>query len=178
MKPIDIIAQGFGILGMILAIFSFQNKGNKGFFILQALSGLSFAVNFFLIGALAAALLNCGNLVRGVLYARYKKKKWVLVLVLCIFALCTAYSIIFHFWGDWMQVLFAILPFTALTASSISMYTGNGKYIRYVQLFYTSPVWLVHNFYNFSLGGILCEVFSICSVLVSFWRFGKDGFEK
>jgi len=30
----------------------------------------------------------------------------------------------------------------------------------------------------FTLGGILCEVFSICSVLVSFLRFGKDGVEK
>lgn len=178
MEPIEILAQGFGILGMILAIFSFQNKGNKGFFIMQALSGLSFAANYFLIGAVAASLLNCGNLVRGALFARFKKKPWVLALVIGIYTVCTAYSIAFHLWGDWMQVLFAILPYTALLASSIAMYSGNGKYIRYVQLCYTSPVWLVHNFYNFTLGGILCEVFSIGSVVVSFLRFGKDGFEK
>ena len=58
MQTIDIVAQAFGILGMIFAIFSFQNKGNKGFFIMQALSGLSFAANYFLIGAVAAGLSN------------------------------------------------------------------------------------------------------------------------
>ena len=77
-----------------------------------------------------------------------------------------------------MQILFAILTYIALMASSVVMHGGNGKHIRILQLFYTSPVWLVHNFYNFTLGGILCEAFCICSVLVSFLRFGKDGFEK
>ena len=29
-----------------------------------------------------------------------------------------------------------------------------------------------------ALGGILCEVFNITSVIISVIRFGKDGFEK
>ena len=57
---------------------------------------------------------------------------------------------------------------------TLLMWGGNGKYIRYGQLFASSPSWLVHNIINFSLGGIIGEIFTMCSVIVSFIRFGKD----
>ncbi len=178
MQAVDIIAQAFGIVGMALSIASFQNRGNKGFFIMQAASGLAFAVNYFLIGAVTAALLNCTNLVRGAVYAKNDGKLWRLLLVLGLYTVCSVYAFVFHAWGDTVQVVLSLLTYLTVLVGSIVMHGGDGKKIRYAQLFCISPIWLVHNCINFTLGGILCEVFAICSVLVSFLRFGKDGFEK
>ena len=52
----EIIAQTLGIIGFIFAVISFQEKKNKRFFIEQGLSGLFFAANFFMLGAISAAL--------------------------------------------------------------------------------------------------------------------------
>jgi hypothetical protein len=60
------------------------------------------------------------------------------------------------------------------------MWTRNGKTIRVSQLAVVSPLWLLYDLLipTPSLGGILCEVFNIVSVIVSFVRFRKTGFDK
>lgn len=173
----EITAQAFGILGFLFAVFSFQNKKNKSFFIMQALSGLMFFVNFLLIGAISAALFNFVNLIRGFIFSNGKRSKASITIVQVLYAVCFAFSLTM-IKGQPLQIFLSSLTYVALIASSIVMWCGNGKYIRYMQFFFTSPAWLVHNVFNFTLGGILCECFNMLSVAVSFIRFGKDGFEK
>lgn len=173
----EIIAQTLGIIGFIFAVISFQEKKNKRFFIEQGLSGLFFAANFFMLGAISAALFNFVNLIRGFTYRKSDRKVWRLVLVEVLYALCFVYSL-FGIWGDNLQIFLSTLTYTSLVITSVFMWLGNGKIIRYVQFLYASPAWLVHNVFNFTLGGILCESFNMISIIISFIRFGKDGFEK
>lgn len=176
MNYIEIISQVFGILGFVFVVLSFQEKTNKGFFVKQALGGLMFFGNFIMLGAISGALFNFTGLVRGALFAK-KRKVWHLYVVISLF---TA-SFVFSLWfvsGDILQILLSTLTYVSLVVMSVFMWKGNGKHIRYAQLFASSPAWLIHNVFNFSLGGVLCEVFNITSVIISFIRFGKDGFEK
>lgn len=173
----EIIAQTLGIIGFIFAVISFQEKKNKRFFIEQGLSGLFFAANFFMLGAISAALFNFVNLIRGVTYRKSDRKVWRLVLVEVLYAICFVYSL-FGIWGDNLQIFLSSLTYTSLVITSVFMWLGDGKIIRYVQFLYASPAWLVHNVFNFTLGGILCESFNMISIIISFIRFGKDGFEK
>ena len=172
----DIIAQGFGIIGLVLFAWSFQEKDNTKLFIKQGLSGFMFFLNYALIGAAAAALFNITNLVRALVYAKNTNKKWSLILIEALYGGCFVFSL-FAIWGDWFQIFLAVITYISLVATSISMWTGNGKYIRYVQLAIASPAWLIHNIFNFTLGGIICEIFAMTSVVISFIRYGKDGFE-
>ena len=177
MKTIEIIAQGFGILGLILSALSFQEKNNKRFFIEQGLAGLMFFLNFIMIGAVSAALFNLTNLIRGVLLAKNDHKLWRLVCVLGLYSMCFIIALTTIF-GNGFQIFLSSITYCTLMVMTVLMWRGNGKHIRYGQFFLSSPSWIVHNVFNFSLGGILCEVFVMSSVIISFIRFGKDGFEK
>jgi hypothetical protein len=176
-KQMNILAQIFGIIGFVFAVISFQEKKNKRFFIEQGLSGLFFAANFFMVGAIGAALFNFVNLIRGLVYQKSDRKVWRLVLIEALYAGCFVYSL-FGIWGNTLQITLSALTYSTLVLTSIFMWLGDGKIIRYVQFLYASPGWLIHNIFNFSLGGILCESFNMISIIISFIRFGKDGFEK
>ncbi len=177
MRAWDILAQGIGIIGMVLAIISFQCKKNKRFFFLQAMSGLMFSINFLMIGALGASLCNVANIARGILYAKSDRVPWKLIVILALYAVCMVISFT-AVWGDVRQVALALLTIVSSFAGAVAMWTGNGALIRKTFFFCVSPLWLIHNCFNFSLGGILCESFNMLSVIVSFIRYGKDGFEK
>ena len=37
----------------------------------------------------------------------------------------------------------------------------------------SSPLWLIYNIANFSIGAIICEVLSLCSILVGMLRLDR-----
>lgn len=171
----EIIAQSFGIIGLIIIVWSFQCKNNKNFFLMQGIGSLAFVINFILIRAYAGALFNLTNLVRGLLFSKEDKKVWKLVVVNVLYTACFAFSS-YLAWGDWFMIFIAALPYVTLFIMSILMWLGNGKHIRYFQVSLMSPAWIVHNIFNFSLGGILCESFNMVSSIVALIRYRKQGF--
>ncbi len=174
---IKIIAQIFGIFGLIFSAISYQEKNNKRFFIMQGLAGLMFFMNFALIKAVSAALFNMTNLIRGTTFSKKEKKKWLLIAIISLYTVCYIVGIYLVI-GNPFQIFLSTIVYVPIEIMTVLMWKGNGKYIRYAQLFVSSPSWIIHNIFNFSLGGILCEVFMMVSVVVSFIRFGKEGFEK
>lgn len=172
----DIIAQVFGLIGLIIIVSSFQCKSNKNFFIMQGTGSFMFFLNFILIGAYAGALFNLTNLVRGLLFSQEDGKRWKLVATVLLYTACFLFSVCLT-WGNWFMIFISALPYVTLVIMSVLMWKGNGRHIRIFQLWLMSPSWIVHNIFNFSLGGIICETFNMVSVIVSFIRYGKDGFE-
>lgn len=171
----ELIAQGFGIIGLIIIVWSFQCKQNKNFFLMQGIGSLAFVINFILINAYAGALFNLTNLVRGLLFSKEDKKVWKLVAVNALYTVCFIFSS-YLAWGNWFMIFIASLPYVTLFIMSILMWRGNGKHIRYFQVSLMSPAWIIHNIFNFSLGGILCESFNMVSSVVALVRYRKDGF--
>ena len=167
----EILAQIIGILGTCAAFISFQLKENKKFFILQATSGLMFALNFLLLGAPTGCVLNLINIYRGAVMAGGKRlhKLPFLISIQAIYIIATVFT---------YTNIFSVIALTAQLIGTLAMWSGSGKTIRILQLFCVSPLWLVHNIFVFSIGGIVCEVFNIGSIIVSLIRFGKKGFEK
>ena len=170
----EIMAQAFGIIGLIIIVYSFQCKENKNFFLMQGIGSFMFFINFIMIGAYAGTFFNLTNLVRGLLFSKNDKKLWKLLL---LYTFCFAFSV-FLVKGDIFKIFISALPYVTLIIMSILMYKGNGKHIRIFQFALMSPSWIVHNIFNFSLGGIICETFNMLSVLLAFIRYGKDGFEE
>ena len=66
----EIIGQGFGILGMMSYILSFQAKKNYLYFIFQSFGATFFALNFFLIGAYTGFAMNVVNIIRSLLLSK------------------------------------------------------------------------------------------------------------
>lgn len=172
----EIIAQGFGILGLIIIVCSFQAKQNKHFFILQGVGSFLFFMNFLLIGAIAGALFNLTNFVRGALFSKNTRKAWKLVVTEILYTGCFVFSLSM-LQGDAFQIFLSAVPYAALVLMSVFMWKGNGKHIRYSQVIYMSPAWIVYNVFNFTLGGLLCECFNMVSSVIALIRYRKDGFE-
>ena len=173
LTPVQLI----GYAGMACAFLSFQCKKNRNFFICQTLCGLFFALQFALLGGWSGFLSNLFAILRGVAFAlgpRFHKRP-VLVGIESAFSLALVLSLtVFH-----EPLWVAVLLFIAQAGGTWAMWTGDGKKIRLFQFCVASPIWLVHNsIYAFSLGGILCESFNMMSVVISFVRFRKTGFEK
>ena len=130
-----------------------------------------FALNFLLLGAPTGCVLNLINIYRGAVMAGGKRlhKLPFLISIQAIYIIATVFT---------YTNIFSVIALTAQLIGTFAMWSGSGKTIRILQLFCVSPLWLVHNIFVFSIGGIVCEVFNIGSIIVSLIRFGKKGFEK
>ena len=135
-----------------------------------------FFLNFLLIAAYAGALFNLTNLVRGLLFSKEDKKLWKLITVVLLYTVCFVFSVTL-IWGNWFMIFISALPYVTLVIMSVLMWKGNGKHIRIFQVSLMSPAWIVHNIFNFSLGGILCESFNMISSVIALIRYRKSGFE-
>ena len=172
-----IIAQTLGIFGMLAAMISYQCKKNKNYFIFQGLSGAFFSAQFILIGAWAGLIFNAYNIVRALAYQSKKARSVGCVVGLECLVLTAAMISIFVFKEAWWLVSFTLV---AQVTGTFAMWTRDGKKIRISQMAVVSPFWLLYDLLIPvpSIGGILCEVFNMASVVISFIRFKKTGFDK
>lgn len=159
MNPV--IPQILGMLGLVIIVLSFQCKQNKNFFLMQGFGSFFFFLNFLLIGAYGGAFFNLANLIRGLLYSKNTKKVWKLITVEAVYIFCLAFSVYLD--SSLRQIILTLLPFSALIAMSVFMWKGNTKHIRYFQIGFMSPSWIVYNCFNLSVGGIICESFNMIS---------------
>lgn len=169
--PIKITAQALSIFAMLTAALAFQCKSNKNFCIWQAVSSSAFAASFIILGAYTGALSNIVNIFRGTLFGlapRKYRKAYLVFLEL-------AYIGVAFFTYDG---IFSLIILAAQVVGTASIFFDRGKVIRIIQFFWISPIWLAYSIYFFSLGGILCEVFTLVSIIISVIRYGFDGFEK
>lgn len=67
----------------------------------------------------------------------------------------------------------------AQIAGTYAIMFRSGTFIRNMRLFFVSPVWLINNTVMcFTVGGIICEIITMVSIVISFIRYRKTGFEK
>lgn len=179
----EYIIQGISIAGMACHISSFQIKKNSMLFFMQTLGSLLFLIHYILLGASTGAIMNLIGVIRGVVFLQGKKfrKPWMLV-SLCILTIA---GVLVTWNGSFtnifpldMSVWYNIFPLVAMLASTVAMHLDNGKVIRLAQLFVASPGWITYNIIVGSIGGTLCEAFIMTSTIISFIRYGVNGFEK
>lgn len=170
-SPVQLI----GYLGMAFAIISYQFKTNKMYFLMQTGCAISFSIQFALLNSWAGMFLNIFTIVRGLIFAAGDKcrKKFYLIFIEALFTLSFILSV-FVFNERWWL---AFIVFVAQIGSTLVMWTRSGKKIRIAQLTFMSPLWFIYNAVNGSIGGVLCEIFNMTSVIVSFFRFRKTGYD-
>ena len=172
LSPIQLV----GYVGTAAALISFQCKKNRNYFIFQTLCSIAFTVQFALLSSWAGMLFNIFSIARGVIFALGDKckKLFYLFIMEISFAASSILSVLFFGEVWWI----AVVLFVAQGSSTLAMWSRNGKTIRIVQISLASPLWIVNNVYYASIGGVVCEIFNIISVIVSFIRFNKTGYDK
>ena len=178
MNITTITAQVLGILAMAITIVSMQCRSTKKFFLMQTISGVLFTTSFLLLGAWGGTLMNIFGTIRTELFRREKfaTSKWSLLFLFLLLAVCAVLmACVFN--EKWYLLL--IVTVAQLTGTCC-MWTQNGKVIRIGQICCVSPLWITYNCLLPvpSIGGILTEIFNICSVCLALFRYRKTGFTK
>jgi len=172
LSPVQIV----GYLGTVCAIVSFQCKSNKGYFSFLTLCALFFAIQYSVLGSWSGLFINLVSVYRGaiLLMGDRCRKTIYLASVLAGFLLAAVFTVVLLSEKWWIALILCSAQFVG----TLTMWTRNGRNIRIAQCAFVSPMWIVNNVYYNSLGGVICELFNICSVIVSWIRFGKSGFDK
>lgn len=173
----DLIAQIVGLFAMAFNIFSYQQKTQKRAIAFQLGGSILFAVNYLMLGAVVGGILNAVGIVRALVFLNKEKlgatrPAWLIgftavylmsyVLTFTVFGKeATAFNLIVEF-----------LPVIGMTATTISFRLSGAKAIRRFGLI-SSPSWLIYNIVSFSVGAIICEVLSLCSIFIGMFRLDR-----
>ncbi|MGD9566924.1 MAG: YgjV family protein [Sedimentibacter sp.] len=168
-----VTAQVVGFIGAGLLIFSYQCKDSRKLFFMQLCSNAVYVLHFFMLGAFSGSINIAISLLRNFVLIN-SNKQWArskiwLGLFVSLHIVVTLFT--------W-QNMFSLLPCLGMVAITIASWTRNGKKIRIANLFINSPSWLIYDIYTVSYSGIICELFTLISVLISFYRYGMKALDQ
>ena len=161
-----LLVQGIGFAGTILFFLSYQCKSNKNLFRVQFISYLCYTVHLLLLGAATGGISYILNTFRSFCLGSKNTflKSKTMCYIICALQLVT---LALTWDGAW-----SLLPVAANIAATLGGYTYNARKIRVVGLFINSPWWIVYNIVVGSWAGVLDEVVTQISMVVSICRYG------
>ena len=162
----DLGIQVIGLIGTALFFLSYQCKSNKNLFRVQFLSYLCYTMHLLLLGAVTGGISYILNTARS--FCLGSKLEFAHSRTVCVI-LCTLQVLALAVtWSGWIS----LLPVAANIASTIGGYTHNARKIRVAGMFINSPLWIIYDILVGSWAGILDEVISECSMILSIVRYG------
>ena len=160
----DIIIQSIGGIGLLCAVIAFQCKKHKNVMLFRTLNEIFFAIQYFCLASYTGVAMNLIGSARNIIFAiRVKKEKSTLI-----------WQILFSFMFIVIGILttngiVSVMVILAKVVTTIAYSLKNTKYIRLLTL-PTSICWLVYNIVCNSFAGILCEAFTIFSIITAIIR--------
>ncbi len=177
MTEIEIAGQIISLAAMACAIFSFQMKKQKYLILLQLFAGALFSTSYFMLGAIVGGLLNIVAVIRAVVFLFCKKLNpshpaWLFgfTAVYLIF-----YALSFALFGTepiLLNFIVELLPIIAMTVSHIGFMSAKPRIVRRLGLA-ASPMWIIYNIYYVSIGAIICEIITLCSICIGMLRHDR-----
>ncbi len=171
-----ILSQIFGTVAACIIIASFQFKDVRKLLVMQIVSSVLFAMQFLFLGAYSGLACNVlGALLRFAVY--FKDKNGVLpgekegdsqFLSPWFWGFCLAFATVGVFAYDGIV---SLIPAVAMVVFTYATWNADAKFIRKLNFFVCSPMWLAYNVFNFAIAGIVTEVFNMLSVAISWYRF-------
>lgn len=159
-----IIIQLIGGLGIVASIISFQCKKHNSILFFRTLNEFIFAIQYFLLDAYTGMTMNLIGCVRNVVFTKQisKNKKTTISTIF--------FGILFFVFGlVFWQGPKSILIIIAKVLSTLAYGNKNTTFVRGIILT-TSTSWLVYNYYVFSIAGVLCESFTLLSLIAGIIR--------
>ncbi len=180
----ELTAQIIGLFGTALLVSSFLQKTRSRIILTQMLGSVLFAVQYLLFGIIEGHLyigfmLNLVGIARSVVYMNKEKLKadgygWFFGFLSVYVLLYLLNFSAFGLPATPFNLAIELLPVIGVSALTYSYRANSSKLIRYSGLI-NSPAWLVYHIAHNSIGGIICEVICIISVLVGIYRYeGKS----
>ena len=172
MLQTPLFIQSVGLVGTVLFFLSYQCRTNKGLFRVQLASYVLYTTHFLLLGAFTGGISYMLNTLRSFcLGSRYRflKSRWMCMIICALQLAALAVT-----WSGWLSVL----PIIANIAATVGGYTNNPRKIRVVGMFINSPLWIIYNIAVGSWAGILDELVTEASMILSIIRYGWKNLDR
>ena len=171
----NFIAQVIGILAMLINLLSFQQKKQRTIIAFQFFGSVFFAIHFFMLGSSIGGILNVIAAIRAAIYSNKEKTGadkpfWIVLFTL---AYIGAYILVFTLFQKAPtaeNLIIEVLPVLSMVVTTVSFWMKDAKMLRALGLI-GSPLWLIYNIINVSIGGISSEVLNIASILLAMFRY-------
>lgn len=164
MNWFEILVQALGVGGIIGSIISFQCKSHGKIMFFRSMNELLFGVQYVLLGAYTGAGMNFIGILRNTVFAEQVKRNKSTLLGQILFSVGFIIMVAFT-WDGAKSLLIGV----AKVASTFAYGCKNTLVMRLVILL-TSSSWLIYNVLVGSLAGVLCEAFTLCSIVVALIR--------
>lgn len=164
----QIIAQLLGIIAFLMAALSFQRRTQRGIVIMQSIASFCFTVHYAILGVACGFLMNTLAFFRAIVYSFRKTHKWAAsVIWLVLFEILTVLIGVYAYLDGEGPVV--ILATVGTVIATIGYRLENAKLVRRVLLI-QAPLWLSYDAIQGSIGGVLSEGMSICSIIIGILR--------
>lgn len=160
----DIIIQIIGAFGILASIISFQCKKHNSILFFRTLNEFIFAIQYFLLGAYTGMIVNLVGCVRNIIFSKQISKNKKTTFSIIIFSIM---FVVFGF-AVWQGPKSLLIIF-AKVLSTLAYGNKKTTIVRII-IFVTSTSWLIYNCYVFSIAGVLCEAFTLISLIVGIIR--------
>ena len=162
----NFLIQMIGFGGTIFYFLSYQCKKNQNLFRVQFLSYLCYTTHLILLGAVTGGISYILNMVRSLCLGSKNDflKSKTMCGIICVLQLAAMVVT----WSGWVSVL----PVAANIAATVGGYTHDGRKIRLTGMAINSPLWIVYDIIVGSWAGIVDEVISEFSMILSIVRYG------
>lgn len=168
MTVAETIGQILGILNIILVFTSYQMKSDKKILFTNLAVCAVFVIHYILLGAITAAAMNGVCILRNVTYLR-KDKKFYMPRLFPIF-----FAIVMLVFGVYTSNgIHSVLIIFGLVINTLCMSFKNPQNIR-KSILITSPMVLLYDIIEHSVGGSVCESISIVSAVVGIIKYSKN----
>lgn len=161
----EILIQGIGFVGTVAAIIAFQAKKHRNIILFRNANTILFALQYFLLGAYSGAAMNMLSLIRNEIYSwciRRNKKTIYAQMVFCGIYIVSGILT----WAGIESLIIIVAKFFSTYAFGVK----DTKKLRLLTLISVSCM-LVYNIYARSWAGVLCEIFTISSLIIALVRF-------
>lgn len=160
----EIIIQLIGVLGIIASIISFQCKKHNSILLFRTLNEFIFAIQYFLLGAYTGMAMNLVGCVRNIIFTKQVAQNKKTTISTLLFGIAFLVFGIFTWQGKK-----SILIIVAKILSTIAYGNKNTTVVR-AMIFITCTSWLIYNYCVFSIAGVLCEAFTLISLIIGVIR--------
>ena len=159
------IVQLVGFVGLAIGVLAFQFKQHKNIVLCKMTSELVFSLQYLLLGAWTAALLDFASAVRNMLFCAMVKKGRSTTPLIYIFGVFVLVVGILTFNGPLSLMLIA-----AKLLTTVSYGMKNERLLRYITL-PSCVLWSIYNLYIGSLGGAIGDCFNPISLVTAMCKF-------
>ena len=157
--------QLIGFIGLALGVLAFQFKEHRHIVLCKMSSEVVFSLQYLLLGAWTAALLDFTSATRNLLFCALVKKERSTAPLIYVFGAFVVIVGIVTFDGPISLMLIA-----AKLLTTISYGRKNERLLRYITL-PSCILWSIYNLYIGSLGGAIGDCLNLISLVTAMCKF-------